>query len=96
MATKLCSTCSTNSSSRSGIIKGKYYSDLCDYCYLQLTIDQSPSSGHADYNRQRDLEDHLGDIAQPYVGGQPNPDFIKLYPEKAQAMFSKDELRRHG
>lgn len=55
-----------------------------------------PSSGEASYNRQRDLEDNAHYMAQPYVGGLPNPSFIRNYPDKARNMFTPDELRRFG
>jgi hypothetical protein len=81
---------------RSAIIKGVYYARICDTHFTQLTSGQTPSSGHASYNRQRDLEDHLADVAQPFVGGKPNPDFIKLYPEQAARHFTPDEMRKYG
>jgi hypothetical protein len=91
MARKICLRCQSRSSDVSGIIAGVYYKELCRFCLLPQV-----SSGEASYNRQRDLEDHLADIAQPYVGGKPNPDFIRIYPDKARAMFSADELRKYG
>lgn len=84
-----CLKCNLRISSRSGIIKGEYYPELCDWCVVS---GQGESSGAASYNRQRDLEDHNADMVQPYAGGLPNPEFVKLYPERARQLFSETEL----
>ena len=91
-----CNRCYKRPSKHAGIIKGKYWPELCSPCFADLVADQAPSSGLASYNRQRDLEDHLADIAQPYVGGKPSTDFIKLYPDKAKELFTPDEMRKYG
>lgn len=91
-----CNRCNLNRSAISGIITGKYYRELCWDCYDALQAAQRPSSGLASYNRQRDVEDNQAALAQPYVGGKPNPEFIQIYPEKAAEMFTADEMRRYG
>lgn len=81
---------------RSAVIAGKYYRNLCNDCFAFLKAGEMPSSGEASYNRQRDLEDNAHYMAQPYVGGLPNASFIRNYPDKAQQMFTQEELRRFG
>jgi hypothetical protein len=95
METK-CQRCGHRTSAVSAIIKSTYYSRLCHPCHADLMAGQSVSSGAAVYNRQRDVEDNLAAIVQPYVGGLPNPDFIKAYPEKALEMFGVEAIRRHS
>lgn len=92
-----CSVCKDRPGAVSGIIKSKRYSDICRICFDRLLNDQSVSSGHAEYNRSRDFEDHQADIAQPYdKEGKPSGDFIQLYPERAKSLFNDDELRKYG
>jgi hypothetical protein len=79
----------------SAVINGQYHKDLCAACLAKLQ-DNSPSSGHASFNRQQDLIDHQADVQQPYVGGRPNEQFIQAYPKKAREIFSNDEIRNSG
>lgn len=70
------------------IVKGKY---------LKLCLDCKPlpkvSSGYAEWERGRDLEDHQFDVLQPYgANGKPNPDFIKAYPKQARAVFTDEQI----
>lgn len=89
-----CTICKKNDGNVSGVVKDTYYTGLCRSCFDGLLVDQSVSSGWADYMRSRDFEDHQADIAQPYSkDGKPNSDFIKLYPERAKSMFSDKEIR---
>lgn len=91
-----CHICKRNKATISAIVAGKYYKDICNICHSALMHDQRVSSGAAEYNRARDLEDHEADVQQPYVGGKPNPAFIRLYPDKAKELFTPDELRWYG
>jgi hypothetical protein len=93
---KICQiTDCTRPSARSAIIVGKYYSRICAVHYGIMMRAQAPSSGHAVYNRQRDFEDHQSDAVQPYdKEGNPHPDFIKLYPDKAREMWDEETMRR--
>lgn len=34
------------------------------------------------------------DIIQPYVGNNPNPEFIRSYPEEAKRYFSLDQIKQ--
>lgn len=87
-------TCS-HDGSKSAIINGVYYKAICEACYSDLTTGQSVSSGHADYDRGRDAEEHEADIMQPLgPGGIPSAEFIKLYPDTAKKVFTPEEIAR--
>lgn len=89
-----CENCHQNKSNRSAVIKGVYYSALCDTCFANLNKSQVTSSGHARWARSIDLEDHEADIQQPWgKDGKPNAKFIKLYPKQAAAVFDKKQMR---
>ena len=84
-----CDKCTRRKGTVSGVMRGVYYKNLCKFC---LTGGQEVSSGQASFNRQRDLEDHAQDMVQPFVGGRANSDFIRLYPDSAKNLFTKDEI----
>ncbi len=91
---KICEHC-TLPATKSAVISGKYYGRLCVVHYNLLIRAHSPSTGHAEYNRQRDFEDHQSDVVQPYdKDGHPHPDFIHLYPDKAREMWGEDTVRK--
>lgn len=91
----ICSVCKQQESSRSAIIKGTYYSNICDPCYDRLLAGNTVSSGYADYERGRDAEEHEADIMQPLgPGGIPSSEFIRLYPDTAKKVFSQEEINR--
>lgn len=61
-----------------------------------------PVSGEF-YNRtkadriQKQRDEHNGDILQPYLPGKemnPNPDFVKRYPDRAKDYFTEDQLTK--
>lgn len=82
-----CQKCQSRSSEVSGIIRGVYYENLCKVC-----VSGQVSSAEASYDRQRDLEDHNGDMIQPYAGGEPNKEFMHLYPERSKQLFSPEQI----
>lgn len=41
-----------------------------------------------------DRDKHGKDIIQPWVGKEPNPEFVKAYPHMAKDYFSDEELRK--
>lgn len=55
---------------------------------------ERPSSGEAEYNRGRDAEEHEADYRQPYTDGEPDAEFIKLYPERAAQLWTVEEIDR--
>jgi hypothetical protein len=79
----------------SAVLHGQYYKNLCSDCLTRLQAN-SPSSGHASFNRQQDYIDHQADVLQPHAGGKPHTAFIRAYPDKARAMFTPEEIREFG
>lgn len=87
---RLCERCNKRNAEYGAIIQGIYY-HLCGQCMPRSKV----SSGHARWERSIDLEDHEADIQQPYnADGSINPDFARLYPKQAAALFTPDQLRR--
>lgn len=86
--TAICSQC-TLPSRHSSVIAGAYHPRLCDKHYHELLRSQMPSSGQGSYDRGRDVEDNLGDIQQPMHNGKINPEWTKLWPDKARQMFGE-------
>jgi hypothetical protein len=90
-----CELCSTREGIKSAIVRGKYHRSICGECYEDLLADNMVSSGHADYERGRDAEEHESDIMQPLgPGGIPSAEFIKLYPDTAKKVFTPEEIHR--
>lgn len=50
------------------------------------------NSTHGEYTKDRGREDHAREIIQPFVGGEPNPEFAKAYPDMAPQYYSSDQL----
>ncbi len=68
-----------------------YYKLVCDRCKL---ANATVSSGHANWSRTIDIEDHEADVMQPYnADGTINTRFARLYPKQAKALFTPDDLR---
>lgn len=86
-----CMKCKSRKATKSGVLGGVYYSQLCDPCLINSR--RSVSTGTASYNRQRDLEDHTDYMVQPYAGGKPNAEFIRLYPERANQLFTYEQMK---
>lgn len=78
---------------KAAVINGKFIK-LCDSCArLNMRID---TPGAAQYARDKDRKDHEGDVVQPWHNGQPNPDFIRTYPQESNEYFSEDQLKNSG
>lgn len=91
-----CSRCKQRDPSVSAVIDGELVKDICEPCYSELVAGKHELSSQASFNRNRDMEDHAADVAQPRVGGKPNTDFIRNYPEQAKSIFTEEELRLYG
>lgn len=49
------------------------------------------------YRHQTQRQEHKADIVQPYDHkGNPNPEFIKVYPERSVDYFGIDNVRKYG
>lgn len=90
----LCENCQKREGTKSTIIYERYYQAICESCYAAALSSHSTSTGHADYERGRDFEEHEADVIQPTGrDGKPSAEFIHLYPERAKSMFTPDEIR---
>lgn len=89
-----CSVCKQREGSKSAIVKGSYYSKICGQCYEDLLADNTVSTGHADYERGRDTEEHEADIRQPWNNGKLDSEFVRLYPETAKKIATPEEINR--
>lgn len=74
---------------RRAIINGKYVQNP--------TPDQLSANTRfgdaANYHREADREEHYADLIQPYIGNKVNPQFVKMYPERARDQFTEQELK---
>lgn len=78
---------------RTALVAGKYYRNICDNC-LGAGNDEL-SSNAAGYSRRRTYEDNAHETIQPYdANGQPRVEFLRLYPAAAAKVFSKDEIAK--
>lgn len=76
------------------IIEGKY-GQYCVGCIQSMKRHDAP--GSAQYHRDKDREDHLADMIQPWdAKGNPSKEFIQHYPDEAKEMFTQGELEAHG
>ena len=89
----ICPECKQEvSGTKSGVIKGKYISDRCNWCYEMETHGYNISMA-AKFDREKDIQDNKKDLIQPYHSGKANPEFVKAYPSEAKKYFNNDELR---
>lgn len=76
----------------SAVINGVYYPDISKAELSELSS-VSFSSGAQGFDRRRTYEDNAQDTVQPYdAGGNPRPEFFRLYPSQAQKIFTKSEI----
>jgi hypothetical protein len=87
-----CEVCKQVKTTKGSIVGDNYYQHICNDCYNELMVMESPSSASADYDRSRDAEDNEQDLIQPYSGGKISVEFIHLYPERARQMWSAEEI----
>jgi hypothetical protein len=87
-----CQVCKQREGSKSSVIADTYYPAICDICYDRLLTGQTTSSGHADWMRGRDFEEHEADTRQPFNNGKLDSTFAKLYPDTARKIASQDEI----
>lgn len=86
-----CEVCHQKKHTRTALVRGKYYANICDDCIGGTNM----SSGSAGFDRRRGYEDNAQDTVQPYnAAGQPNPEFYRLYPARAEKIFTKDEIEQ--
>jgi len=77
----------------SACVNGKYYPSITRGELGMLNSDSNFSAGAQSNDRRRQYEDHAQDTVQPYdAGGNPRPEFYRLYPDKAPKVFTEAEL----
>lgn len=89
-----CSSCLRNTQVVSAIMNGVYYRGICRLCLRGRQSDSSFSSGYQRHDRNRQWEDYAQDTVQPYdASGNPNPEFYRLYPDRASLTLTEDEIK---
>lgn len=79
----------------SAYINGEYYPTITRSELNALQSDSQLSSGSQSFDRRRQYEDLAQDTVQPYdAGGNPRPEFYRLYPRQAEKVFTKDEIEQ--
>lgn len=77
----------------SAIVNGVYYASITKAELNKLSCGNDLSSGAQGFDRRRQYEDYAQDTVQPYdAGGNPRPEFYRLYPESAKKVFTKAEI----
>lgn len=94
MTVPKCEVCKRTVPTKGSIIGDIYYRHICSTCYSDLMEYEKLSSGEAEYNRGRDAEEHEADYRQPYTDGEIDPEFVRLYPERAKQMWTAEEIDR--
>lgn len=78
---------------KSAIVNGRYYKSICSFCIGDSETDDEISSNAVGYDRRRNYEDNAQDTIQPYdANGKPRVEFLRLYPEAAAKVFSKQQI----
>jgi hypothetical protein len=86
-----CQKCQAKTSCVSAISGGKYYKSICHGCLGGSGL----SSGAQSHERRRQYEDYAQDTVQPYdAGGNPRPEFYRLYPDQAEKVFTRSEIEQ--
>lgn len=90
----LCTGCGSNKNTRKAMINGKF-GDYCSTCIQG--VKRLHNVGSAQYSRDRERDAHQADMLQPWDGkGNPNKEFIRMYPDESKDMFSQEELEQYG
>lgn len=89
-----CSECDAETT-KSAVVNGVYYPAICHSCLISKDTYGDLSSGAQSFDRRRQYEDHAQDTVQPYdAGGNPRPEFYRLYPQAAAKTFTKQEIEQ--
>ena len=90
----ICSHCNNETPKLySAVVDNEYVTDRCSNCLQTKAL--PASSTRADYRKRRQQENHREDMIQPWSDQhEPNPEFVKSYPEKAQDYYTKEQIRK--
>lgn len=90
----ICSGCAVDKSTQTAVIRGQF-GVYCKSCIS--TVDRHSSAASAGHSRQVDREIHAKDLLQPWnLDNTPNREFIRVYPDQAKDMYSREELENYG
>lgn len=90
-----CTNCQSVTNRLTKAILAGRFGSYCPNCIQKQG--RGAHAGHATYLRDRDREDNLRDLIQPWDrNGKPNPEFIREYPEEAKLNFTEEELNNYG
>lgn len=91
----MCDFCHDPTQPTTGAILNGVFGQACRSCRSNHV--RVASGAGAQYNRDRDREDNLRDLIQPYdYKGNPNKEFIRNYPEQAKDYFTQEQLENYG
>lgn len=90
----VCSRCNKNPAVVHPVL-GILQCSACDKKDAGIKKKNPPEfySQHQADRIREERDAHAADTVQPWIGNKPNPEFVKIYPDKAQGYFSKEELR---
>ena len=79
----------------SAVVNGVFYASITREKLNKLSSGNDLSSGAQSFDRRRQYEDYAHETVQPYdAGGNPRPEFYRLYPASAEKVFTKTEIER--
>lgn len=87
-----CDICNSEKDVSGAIIDGKYQK-VCIGC--QAAQERKQTAGAAEYERERQREDHRRDMLQPFENGRPNKEFIAEYPEESKNFFNDKQIEEY-
>lgn len=91
----MCDFCHTKNADTTGAVLNGTFGQACREC--RTNANRIPSGSGAQWQRDRDREDNLRDLIQPYDRkGNPNTEFIRNYPDQAKDYFTPDQLENYG
>jgi len=91
---QLCPECNTmkrEDGFKSGVVNGQFVSERCGNCWTSFAQPRHSDAGA--FNREKDREDHLRDIEQPFEadGVTPSRDFAHAWPKIAKELYFTPE-----
>ena len=73
-----------------GIVNGQIVRDV-------LVETTKHHDQYKQYRHSTQRQEHKADIMQPYDhNGKPNPEFIKIYPERSVEYFGEANVKQYG
>lgn len=87
----------TNCNKNTAVYDSRYGYIHCIPCQLKPSTLSKPPEFYSQRKADRvtkDRDKNARDMIQPWVGGKPNPEFAKAFPQHAKMYFSKKELKK--